>query len=96
MPDVHKKTLTAFQEHFVDTGVLDVKLLAIYKKLVVRADELLGIFKNEKKKRGNFTYSTIPQANKEPAEDSVIHAKLFVANIKKVVERETSSIADKC
>src|SRR3989338_6493365 len=85
MPDVHKKTLGAFKEHFVDTGVLDIKLLEIYKKLVIRADELLGIFKSEKKKRGDFTYSTIPQANQEPAEDSIRNAKLFVSNIRKVI-----------
>lgn len=85
-PDIHRKTLEAFQQHFVDTGLLDVKLLEIYKKLIIRADELLGIFKEEKRKRGDFTYNTIPQANQEPAEDSVKNAKVFVSNIKKVTE----------
>ncbi|MBI3033768.1 HEPN domain-containing protein [Candidatus Woesearchaeota archaeon] len=85
-PDIHKKTLDAFQHHFVDTGILDVKLWEIYKKLVVRADELLGIFKEEKRKRGDFTYNTIPQANQEPAENSVKNAKIFLSNIKKVAE----------
>lgn len=87
MPDVHKKTLDAFKEHLVDTGILDNKLLEAYKKLVIRAEELLGIFKIEKRKRGDFTYSTIPQANKEPAEDSIKNAKFFVSNIRKVVDR---------
>ena len=54
--------------------------------MVVRADELLEIFKNEKWKRGNFTYNTIPQVNKEPAEDSLKNAKLFISNIIKVIE----------
>ena len=85
-PDVHKKTLEAFQQHFVVTGILDVKLLEIYRKLVVRADELLGIFKEEKQKRGDFTYKTIPQANQEPAGDSIKNAKIFFSNIKKVIE----------
>ncbi len=85
-PEVHKKTFDAFKEHFVDTGILDVKLLEIYKKLVVRADALLGIFKEEKQKRGDFTYKTIPQANQEPAEDSIKNAKIFLSNIKKVIE----------
>jgi len=84
-PEIHKKTLDAFQKHFVDTGILDVKLLEIYKKMIVRADELLQIFREEKQKRGNFTYKTIPQANKEPAEDSIRNAKLFISNIKKVL-----------
>jgi len=85
-PEEHRKTFDAFKEQFVDTGILDVKLLEIYKSLVIRADELLGIFKEEKRKRGNFTYKTIPQANQEPAEDSVKNAKIFLSNIKKVVE----------
>ena len=85
-PEVHKKTLDTFKEHFVDTGILDVKLLEIYKKMIVRADELLQIFKEEKKKRGDFTYKTLPQANQEPAVDSIKNAKTFVSNIKKISE----------
>lgn len=85
-PEVHRKTFDAFKEHFVDTGILDVKLLEIYKKLVVRAEELLGIFKEEKRKRGDFTYKTLPQANPEPAEDSMKNAKIFLSNIKKIIE----------
>ncbi len=53
--------------------------------MVVRADELLEIFREAKQKRGSFTYQTIPQANKEPAEDSLKNAKLFVSNISKVI-----------
>lgn len=85
-PDVHRKTLDAFREKFVDTGILDVKLFEIYKKMVVRADELLQIFKDEKRKRGDFTYKTLPQANKEPAEDSIRNAKFFVSNIRKIFD----------
>ncbi len=85
-PYIHKKTFDEFKKHFVDTGVLDVKLLDIYKKLVIRADNLLEIFKEEKWKRGNFTYNTIPQANKDPAEDSLKNAKFFVSNIMKIVK----------
>jgi uncharacterized protein (UPF0332 family) len=54
-PEVHKKTLDAFKENFVETGILDVKLFEIYKTMIIRADELLQIFKDEKKKRGYFT-----------------------------------------
>lgn len=68
------------------TGVLDVKLLEIYEKMAIRADELLEIFKGEKWKRGNFTYNTIPQANREPAEDSLRNEKLFVSNITKILQ----------
>ena len=84
-PRIHKQTFDEFKKHFVDTGILDVKLLEIYRKMVVRADELLEIFREAKQKRGSFTYQTIPQANKEPAEDSLKNSKLFVSNISKVI-----------
>ena len=70
-PEVHKKTFAEFKENFVDTKELDVSFLKIYRKMIVRADELLEIFRDEKWKRGHFTYQTIPQANKGPAEDSL-------------------------
>lgn len=84
-PEIHKKTFEAFKARFVDTNELDVKLLKIYKKMLIRADELLEIFKEEKWKRGHFTYQTIPQANKDPAEESIKHSKLFVSNIFKIL-----------
>lgn len=87
MPDVHKKTYEAFEEHFVKTGILDTELLKIYQKIIVRADELLQIFKDEKWKRGHFTYQTIPQANKEPAEQSIQNAVTFIKNIKLILEK---------
>ena len=84
-PNVHKKTFEEFKKNFVNTGILDVELLKIYKKAVVRADELLGIFGEEKWKRGHYTYKTIPQANKEPAEESVKNATKFLSNVNMVV-----------
>lgn len=87
MPDVHKKTYEIFKLEFVDSGILDVKLLDIYQKMIVRADELLQIFKDEKWKRGHFTYQTIPQANKEPANQSVQNASTFLKNIKIILEQ---------
>lgn len=87
MPDVHKKTYEEFKKHFVETGILDVRLLEIYQKMAIRADELLEIFKDEKWKRGHFTYQTIPQANKEPAEHSVQNASVFLKNIKLILEK---------
>ncbi len=77
-PEVHKKTLDAFQKEFIDSGLLDAKLLVIYKQMIVRAETLLEIFRAEKKKRGDFTYNTIPQANQEPAEESIKNAKEFI------------------
>mgnify|MGYP001573678276 CR=1 FL=1 len=84
-PNVHKKTYDEFKRVFVDTGMLDMKLLDIYKEMVIKADDLLQIYKDSKWKRGKFTYKTIPQANKEPAEESIRHAGIFISNIGKVL-----------
>lgn len=85
-PNVHQKTLHAFNKFLVKTGKLDKALLKIYEDMVIKAEALLNIFAEEKTKRGDFTYETLPQANKEPAETSLNNAKLFVSNIKKVLE----------
>ncbi len=77
-PEVHKKTLDAFKKEFIDSGLLDARLLVIYRQMIVRAETLLEIFKAEKRKRGDFTYNTIPQANAEPAEESIKNAKEFI------------------
>ncbi|MBU4245720.1 MAG: HEPN domain-containing protein [Nanoarchaeota archaeon] len=76
-PEIHKKTFEAFKTAFIDSGILNVKLLMIYKEMIIRAETLLEIYKEEKKKRGNFTYNTIPQANLTPAKESIENAKLF-------------------
>ena len=84
-PEVHKKTLESFEKYLVGTGKLDMELLKIYQKMVVRADALLGIFSMEKRKRGEFTYQKLPQANKEPAQESLNNASFFFKNINKIV-----------
>ncbi len=85
-PNIHKKTFEEFKKTFVDTGILDLELLKIYNKMIIRADELLGLFKIEKRKRGDFTYKTIAQANIEPAKDSIENARKFVTNIRAVIK----------
>ena len=79
-PEEHRKSFDEFKK-FVESGELDVELLKIYQEALVRAEYLLGIFKKEKKKRGEFTYKTMPQANKEPAKESIKHAKTFYKHI---------------
>ena len=76
-PEAHRKTLEAFKNEFINTGVLDAKLFMIYKKMIIKAESLLEIFRVEKKKRGDFTYNTIAQANIEPANESLKNAKTF-------------------
>jgi len=84
-PEVHKKILEAFEKYLVNTGKLDIELLRIYQKMIVRADALLGIFSVEKRKRGEFTYQKLPQANREPAQESLNNASFFFKNINKIL-----------
>jgi uncharacterized protein (UPF0332 family) len=86
VPDEHKKTFFAFKKHFVDNGLLDKELLVIYNDIIVKADELLSLFAQEKWKRGHFTYKTISQANVEPAFESIDNNIKFLSNIKAVIE----------
>ncbi len=86
-PEVHKKTVEAFEKYLVQTGKLDVELLKIYQKMVVRAEELLGIFSKEKGKRGRFTYQKLPQANREPAKESFDNASFFFKNMNKILRK---------
>ncbi len=87
-PEEHKKSFDEFKK-FVESGELDVELLKIYQEALVRAEYLLGIFKEEKKKRGEFTYRTMPQANREPARESIEHAKTFYKNIFAILYQKT-------
>ncbi len=75
-PEEHKKTYESLNA-FVSSGELDVELLKIYRKSIIKADVLLGIFKSEKTKRGKFTYRKLPQANILPAKESLDNAKFF-------------------
>jgi len=86
-PEVHKKTFEAFEHYHVKTGKLDVALLTMYQKMVVRAEELLGIFSKEKGKRGRFTYQKLPQANLEPAKESFANASFFFKHITQVLRK---------
>lgn len=86
-PEEHKKTLDEF-EKLTLSGEIDAELLTIYKSIVVKADELLGIFKKEKSKRGTFTYKKLPQANQEPAKESLDNAEKFFKNINLIIQNK--------
>jgi len=87
-PEEHEKTLREF-EKLVESGKIDRELLIIYQNIVVKADELLGIFLREKSKRGKFTYRKLPQANLRPAEESLENAEKFLKNINLLVRQRT-------
>ena len=84
MPEEHRKTL----EELVLSGEIDVSLLKIYKSIIIKADELLGIFRKEKGKRGRFTYQKLPQANLQPAKESMDNAEKFYKNINLILKNK--------
>ena len=90
-PEEHKKTLEEF-EKLAASGEIDVELLMIYKSMVVKADELLGIFRKEKSKRGKFTYKKLPQANLEPAKESLENAEKFFKNINLMIKESRKEV----
>lgn len=47
-PEIHRKTIEEFKKEFVDTGILDVELLKIYRQMIIAAGELLNLFGREK------------------------------------------------
>ena len=85
-PEEHRKTFEEFSK-LVDKGTVDVELLRIYQNLFMKADTLLHIFGLEKGKRGKFTYKRIPQANQEPAQESIKNAQIFFSNIYRLCEK---------
>jgi uncharacterized protein (UPF0332 family) len=85
-PNEHKKTFEEFSK-LVDKGVVDIELLRIYQSMLIKADTLLHIFGLEKGKRGKYTYRRIPQANQEPAQESIRNAQAFFNNMFRLCEK---------
>lgn len=81
----HQQVYYKFSK-LVKEGAVDIELFRIYEDIKIKAEFLLGIFNDEKKKRTDFTYRTIPQANKQPAEESLNNSLLFVSNIRKMAQ----------
>jgi uncharacterized protein (UPF0332 family) len=84
-PEEHEKTYQEFKK-LVEKGFLKIELLKIYEDIIIKAETLLGIFKYEKSKRGEFTYQKLPQANLEPAKESFDNAVLFFKTINKILK----------
>jgi len=87
VPQEHKKVFLEFKK-LVESGKLDVELLNIYKTILTRAEELLGIFKIEQNKRVKYTYKKLSQSNKLPAEGSIANAEKFFKYINKILEND--------
>jgi uncharacterized protein (UPF0332 family) len=89
-PFIHNKAYDEFKKAFVNSKRLDKHILEAYETVLVRAEDLLQIMKDEKSKRGKFTYKTYSQANKDPAEDSINNAFLFFKHIKEMLQNQSS------
>ena len=83
----HQKVHHEFTR-LVKKGVIDKELLRIYDDAKMRAETLLEIIKEERKKRTEFTYEKLPQANQQPAQDSLTNASLFVTNMAEFVKAQ--------
>ncbi|MBD3310721.1 hypothetical protein GF351_05890 [Candidatus Woesearchaeota archaeon] len=77
--------MDAFAYYSVLNGKLDLELLKIYQSAIIKADSLLNLLVSEKDKRGKFTYQKLPDANKEPADDSIQNALMFLKHVKKII-----------
>jgi len=87
MPNVHKRHLKHLKNFSSKQEKLDKDMFRIYEDMAVKADVLLEIFSNEKGKRGRFTYEILPQANIQPAKQSLDNADLFFKTIRKILEK---------
>ncbi len=76
LPDEHKKTYNKFKR-ICKSGKISKEIINIYETEIIKSDSLLHIFKIEKKKRGEFAYKKLPEANKSPATKSIENAQKF-------------------
>ena len=76
----HQQVYFEFRK-LVQGGEIEKELLRIYEENKLKAEVLLDILKSEKDKRTDFTYETIPQANKIPADESLNNALIFLSHI---------------
>ena len=79
-PREHQKTYNEFKK-LVKEGTVEKEFLELYKEVLIKADTLLDILKTERKKRGEFTYEKLPQANRKPALDSLSNAQKFFKHL---------------
>ncbi len=86
-PEEHKKTYEEFKK-FVYSGELNKELLEIYEDAINKAETLLKIFFNEKRKRGLFVYNIKAEANLLHAEESIKRSKKFISLIEGLIENE--------
>ena len=83
----HQQVYFEFRK-LVQAGIINNELLKIYEEAMDKAEVLLEILKTERGKRKDFTYETLPQSNRKPAEDSIKNAMFFVSHIEKFLKEK--------
>jgi len=86
-PEEHKKTYEEFRK-MVENKELDTELLEIYDDAVTKAETLLQIFFDEKRKRGRFVYNIKAESNIIFAKESLQNAKKFASVIKSLLNKQ--------
>lgn len=76
----HQRVYFEFSK-LVKKGIIDKELLDMYKEVMIKAETLLEILRQEKDSRNEFTYEKLPQANKEPARNSLKNAQQFYSHL---------------
>ncbi|MEK6889330.1 MAG: hypothetical protein AABW80_04455 [Nanoarchaeota archaeon] len=71
----------------VQQGIISEDLLKMYEEVKVKADVLLEILEKEEEKRTKYTYKILPQANKEPAQQSLNNAQFFYNYIRQFIQQ---------
>ncbi len=85
-PEEHKKTYEKFKR-VAYSEKIDNKLIEIYERETIKAENLIKIFFTEKRKRGFFTYNVKSEANIPYAEESLENARKFISSIKLIIEK---------
>ncbi|HLC53879.1 MAG TPA: HEPN domain-containing protein [Candidatus Nanoarchaeia archaeon] len=80
----HQAVYFAFRS-LVRQGKIAAELLELYEDVKVKAEKLLEILEKEEENRTKFTYKTFAQANKEPANDSLNNAEIFLTEMKGLI-----------
>ena len=84
LPDEHKKTYEALK-YTISREMLNKEIMQIYEKEIRKADSLLKIFRQEKKKRGFFAYNIKSEANLPYARESIENARKFISILKQMI-----------
>ena len=73
-------------KHQAEAGALDGELLKAYRELVIRAEDLLGMYWLERRKRGLYTYHRLSETNRPIAQESLRRAASFLKHLRLLLD----------